>query len=282
MALLILTLLFTALMCSVNAHYELPSVSFPRPFHVQGDPEFVSLTLDRKTAHRRILVSDNNRMATLDKKIQPDADSSGNSKRPYQVLGFEILTGHYYFEVEWKDWVDIGMMLGMDCRCFPQGYSGDNRYSWILRIYDGHFFARHDNVQEPIRRVSTGLVGFPSGDEGVTTAMFISGVVGVHLDYVKGILSFYEILDGGRASHLHTFRENFTKPLLPSFGMWDVYAQRSVGNSVSLVKPRLSPHHHWGGPERATEPAPFELYSVTYFFIFLCVCVFSVFVWHCI
>ncbi|XP_055085198.1 stonustoxin subunit alpha-like [Periophthalmus magnuspinnatus] len=289
----ILTLLFSALMCSVNARLEGPSLQLPARSPVQRSPEFVHVTLDRNTAHRRLLVSENNRTATLVRETQPYPDHPERYQRYHQILGSADLRGRCYFEVEWKDWVDIAMTYKLNhFGKYSQAVFGDDSYSWSLRIYDGHFYVCHGNVQEPIRRISTGLVGFSAGNVGVGSAGFISGVVGIYLDYEEGILSFYEILDEGRASHLHTFREKFTQPLFPGFGVWIVFAQRSVGNSVSLVTPRLSQKMMpaWKRakepepvPEEFFEPAPLQLFSISSVLILLLfMCAFSVFPWHLI
>ncbi|KAK7910074.1 hypothetical protein WMY93_014758 [Mugilogobius chulae] len=205
--------------------------------------DFVHVTLDRNTAHTQLLVSEDKLTATLVREKQPYPDHPDRYKKSHQILGSQGLRGRAYFEVKWNDWVDIAMTYKRngESETFSKGVFGDNNYSWSLRIYDGDFYICHGNVQEPIRRISAGLVGFSAGQMNQVSASFISGIVGVFLDYDAGILSFYEILNEGIPSHLYTFRNKFTQPLFPGFGVWIVYAQRSVGNSVSLVtRPRIS------------------------------------------
>uniref|UniRef100_A0AAV2KM78 SPRY domain-containing protein n=1 Tax=Knipowitschia caucasica TaxID=637954 RepID=A0AAV2KM78_KNICA len=199
-----LLLLLMVLMCSVDTF--LPPPSDP-PESVPRREDFVSLTWYRTTAHRRLHLSDDNRTATLlgETETYPIHHYCPQST---QVLGSTPLTGRCYFEVLWNDWVDISL-------AHKPTTNTDRRRT--LQVYN-------------------------NGEIGQRTAGIISGVVGVFLDYDAGMLSFYEIMDEGRASHLYTFRETFTQPLFPGFGVWVVYAQRSVGNSGTLLSsPRISP-----------------------------------------
>uniref|UniRef100_A0AAV2KUJ4 SPRY-associated domain-containing protein n=1 Tax=Knipowitschia caucasica TaxID=637954 RepID=A0AAV2KUJ4_KNICA len=114
--------------------------------------DFVSLTWDRTTAHRRLHLSDDNRTATL---LGETETYPIHQYRPQstQVLGSTPLTGRCYFEVLWYDWVDISLA--------------------------------HKPTTNTDRR--------------------------------------------------RTLQETFTQPLFPGFGVWVVYAQRSVGNSGTLL-----------------------------------------------
>ncbi|XP_040212150.1 E3 ubiquitin-protein ligase TRIM21-like [Rana temporaria] len=163
-----------------------------------------NLLLDEKTAHKKLALSADLKMATV---------SNINQNKPYllerfyeycQVMSIESFSsGRHYWEVEIGDnevW-DIGV-------CYPtidRGLDGDfglSDKSWCLGVSDGELFARHDceceffvYLESPVQKV------------------------GVCLDYEGGRLSFYQLSDPIR--HLHTFTTTFTEPLHAAFFLGD-------------------------------------------------------------
>uniref|UniRef100_A0A8C4DQ31 Tripartite motif-containing protein 16 n=1 Tax=Dicentrarchus labrax TaxID=13489 RepID=A0A8C4DQ31_DICLA len=147
------------------------------------------ITLDPNTAHRRLLLSEGDRKATLMSQHQSSSNSLHHFltvyadiyNRCWQVLSRESLTGRCYWEVEWRgEGVDVAVAyknisregLSNECRF------GYNDKSWALRC--------NNNSPESSR-------------------------VGVYLDHSAGILSFYSISE--TMTLLHRVQTTFTQPL---------------------------------------------------------------------
>ncbi|XP_071375873.1 stonustoxin subunit beta-like, partial [Centroberyx affinis] len=160
------------------------------------------LTLDPNTANRNLSLSEDNRKVILMKEEQPYPDHPERFDYRYQVLCRNGLTGRCYWEVEWEEWVYIGVAYrgirrrgeGDDC------WLGWNDKSWSLFCSDESYSAFHNNIRTDIR--------ISSSD---------SDRVGVYLDWSAGTLSFYRV-SSDTLIHLHTFHSTFTKPLYPGFG----------------------------------------------------------------
>ncbi|XP_071371600.1 NLR family CARD domain-containing protein 3-like isoform X2 [Centroberyx affinis] len=172
------------------------------------------LTLDPNTAHRELLLSEDNRKVTRvrEEQLYPDHPERFDYWR--QLLCRNGLTGRCYWEVELKGEVHIGVTyrgisrrgVGDDCRL------GWNDKSWSLYCSDNRYTARHNNR-------STDIPSPCSSD---------SNRVAVYLDWPAGSLSFYTV-SSDTLTHLHTFYSTFTEPLYPGFGFWS-------GSSVSLCQ----------------------------------------------
>uniref|UniRef100_A0A8C5AGW7 Tripartite motif-containing protein 16-like n=1 Tax=Gadus morhua TaxID=8049 RepID=A0A8C5AGW7_GADMO len=181
------------------------------------------LTLDPNTAHRKLSLSEDNREVTL---LRCNQGYPGHPERfDYcrQVLCREGMTGRCYWEVEWKERVDIGVTYrGITRRgCGDDSMLGENNMSWCLHCDDNNgddFFSAHFNGRQ------TGIP-VPS----------CSNTIGVYLDQPAGILSFYEVSQdvGGTSdtlTHIHTFQHTFTQDLYPGFMLYD------YGSTVSLCR----------------------------------------------
>ncbi|XP_056151262.1 NACHT, LRR and PYD domains-containing protein 12-like isoform X2 [Lampris incognitus] len=169
------------------------------------------LTLDPNTAHRRLLLSEDNRKVTWVMEEQSYPDHPDRFDCWTQVLCRGSLTDRCYTEVQWEGLVHIGVTYrgitrrgrGKD---FPLGY---NEKSWALYCDSGRYAAYH-NYRETKISIS------PSSDR-----------VGVYLNRSAGTLSFYSV-SSDTLTHLHTFTSTFTKPL--QVGFWVV----SHGSSVRV------------------------------------------------
>ncbi|XP_029930662.1 protein NLRC3-like [Myripristis murdjan] len=169
--------------------------------------------LDTNTAHRRLVLSEDNRKVTGMLEEQPYPDHPERFDWWRQILCRDGLTGRCYWEVEWEGDVDISVTYrgisrrggGADSRF------GGNKNSWSLNCYDERFSVRHNNIR-------TDIPGPPSPHR-----------VAVYLDWPAGSLSFYSV-SSDTLIHLHTFTSTFTQPLYPAFGVW------SYGSSVSLCQ----------------------------------------------
>ncbi|XP_067426348.1 NACHT, LRR and PYD domains-containing protein 12-like isoform X2 [Thunnus thynnus] len=158
------------------------------------------LTLDPNTAHRGLILSDNNRKVTQGSE-QPYPDHPERFDGWFQLLCREGLTSRCYWEVEWegRNWIAVtyrGISRSgetVDC-CL-----GENEKSWSLECTTEGYYTCHNET-------SLGLWYHPLD----TTR------VAVYLDWPAGTLSFYRV-DPDTLSHLYTFYSRFTEPLYPGF-----------------------------------------------------------------
>ncbi|XP_074482750.1 uncharacterized protein LOC141762674 isoform X2 [Sebastes fasciatus] len=171
------------------------------------------LTLDPNTAHKNVVLSENNRKVMLAIEKQPYPDHPDRFDWCYQVLSTTGLTGRCYWEVDFEGGVDIGVTYrGLRRRGALDGSRlGWNDKSWSLELTDKCYYAWHNNIR-------TALLTSPSS---------ASNRVGVYLDWPAGTLSYYRVLSDTRI-HLCTFYCAFIEPLLPGFGFL------SLESSVSL------------------------------------------------
>ncbi|XP_056128917.1 NACHT, LRR and PYD domains-containing protein 3-like [Lampris incognitus] len=170
------------------------------------------LTLDPNTAHRDLLLCEDNRKVTWGREEQSYPDHTDRFDLWRQVLCRESLTDRCYMEVQWKGDVYIGVTYrgirrrggGDDCLL------GRNEKSWNLSCYSDVYRAWHNKRETQIRISSS------SSDR-----------VGVYLDWSAGTLSFYRV-SSDTLTHLHTFTSTFTEPLHVGFVLW------SPGSSVCV------------------------------------------------
>ncbi|KAM4600295.1 NACHT, LRR and PYD domains-containing protein 3-like [Fundulus diaphanus] len=172
---------------------------------------FCQLTIDTNTVSRNLKLSEDNRKVTRVKELQSYPGHPDRFDLP-QLLCRTGLTGHCYWEVEWRGGVDISVSYRRikrrgyirDC-CF-----GGNDQSWSLSCSDHHGYSVwYNNTKTSISSSS------------------VFNRVAVYVDCPAGILSFYRV-SSDSLIHLHTFNTTFTEPLHPGFGIW------SSGSSVIL------------------------------------------------
>ncbi|XP_029903477.1 NLR family CARD domain-containing protein 3-like [Myripristis murdjan] len=161
------------------------------------------LKLDTNTAHRNLVLSEDNRKATAVTEEQPYPDHPERFDFWRQILCRDGLTGRCYWEVEKKGRVYISVTYRGINR---KGNSDDcglgrNDKSWSLICSDGGFTVRHNNRYTNIAASSS------------------SNRVSVYLDWPAGSLSFYSV-SSDTLIHLHTFNSTFTEPLYPGFDFW--------------------------------------------------------------
>ncbi|XP_030606863.1 NACHT, LRR and PYD domains-containing protein 3-like [Archocentrus centrarchus] len=162
------------------------------------------LTLDPNTAHKNVVLSDNNRKVRLSPEKQPYPEHPDRFDWCYQLLCTTGLTGRCYWEVDRERGVDIGVTYGSVRRRGARDGSrlGWNEKSWNLEFTDTCIYAWHNNIR-------TALLAPPS---------LGSHRVGVYLDWTAGTLAFYTVLPDSLI-HLYTFCGAFTEPLYPGFGI---------------------------------------------------------------
>ncbi|XP_055018961.1 NLR family CARD domain-containing protein 3-like [Boleophthalmus pectinirostris] len=184
-------------------------------------------SLDPNTAHRHVLLSEDNQTASRAVEEQPYPDHEDRFTDWEQVLSCTGLKGRCYWEVEWSGGVDIAVTYrgitrsggGLECAF------GLNDVSWSLRIYDdGVYYVCHKSNSTRLH------LSRRSGEGGVTIkGRVFSGRVGMFLDSEAGELAFYDVCSDGELSHLWTFSSSFSEPLFPGFGL-------GKGSSITHVK----------------------------------------------
>ncbi|XP_029937627.1 stonustoxin subunit beta-like [Myripristis murdjan] len=174
------------------------------------------LTLDPKTAHRNLSLSEDNRKVTVVKERRLCSGQPERFEYWKQLLCGNSLTGRCYWEVQRQGGVHIGAAYSGIRRKTEdaEGALGSNDKSWSLYCSDESFTAWHKKTTTDIR----------------VPPFFDTSRVAVYLDWPAGTLSFYTVTPD-TLIHLHTFRSKFTEPLYPAFGFG-----LAAGYSVSLCQ----------------------------------------------
>ncbi|XP_061587329.1 tripartite motif-containing protein 16-like [Cololabis saira] len=161
------------------------------------------ITLDPNTVNTRLILSEENRKATLTDKDQPYSDHPDRFTKHHLVLSRESLTGRHYWEVEKKgDEVLIAVsykIISRIKRWTASGF-GANDKSWGLFCGSKVSGLWHNSIRTSISHPQ-------------------SSRIGVYLDHGAGVLSFYSVSD--TMTLLHRVQTSFTQPL---------YVGLSVGN----------------------------------------------------
>ncbi|XP_040914717.1 protein NLRC3-like, partial [Toxotes jaculatrix] len=170
---------------------------------------FCELTIDTNTLNRNLKLSDNNRKATHVKEDQSYPDHPDRFDQCLQLLCSNGLTGRCYWEVEWREWVDISVSYRGIRRKGNRGNClfGRNDQSWSL-ICNGCYSVWHSNRKTPV-----------SSSSSSSSSSSVSNRVAVYVDCPAGSLSFYRV-SSDSLIHLYTFNTTFTEPLYPGFGFW--------------------------------------------------------------
>ncbi|XP_038123171.1 NACHT, LRR and PYD domains-containing protein 5-like isoform X2 [Cyprinodon tularosa] len=158
-----------------------------------------TLTLDSKTAHKNVLLSDGNRKVTWVEKEQPYPDHKERFEHYAQVLCEQGLQERCYFEVDVVEPCTVGLAyksinrkgdtvncrFGMNEKSWSQSCSGHGCYIW------------HKN-------------------NGTFVSSLRCSRVGVYLDYEAGSISFYKVSNDS-CSHLQTYKDlRFSEALYPA------------------------------------------------------------------
>ncbi|KAK1805597.1 hypothetical protein P4O66_019877 [Electrophorus voltai] len=174
---------------------------------------FCQLTLDPNTAHRRLILSERNRVVTNSKRVQPYSEHPERFNYWTQVLCKESVCRRCYWEVEWSSggWVFISVSYkdisrkGRGNECVFR----HNTQSWSLAC-SSTFSFWHNNIETEISDPP-------------------SSRIGVYVDHSAGTLSFYRVSD--TMTLLHTVHTTFTQPLYAGFGVYG-------GSTVRLCDPK--------------------------------------------
>ncbi|XP_038633773.1 E3 ubiquitin/ISG15 ligase TRIM25-like [Scyliorhinus canicula] len=171
------------------------------------------LTFNPNTAHKHLLLSDNNSTVTdVDPDSVPYPEHPERFSNFPQVLCAESISeGRCYWEVEMSGhWVGIGVTYKGIRRKGSNMCSliGRNNLSWCLLYSNSKCSALH-NKQE------------------VTVHSGRHQRIGVYLDYPEGTLDFYGI--SNTMNLIHKFKTVFTEPVYPAFWVF-------LGTSLQMCK----------------------------------------------
>uniref|UniRef100_A0A671NCN6 Tripartite motif-containing protein 16-like n=1 Tax=Sinocyclocheilus anshuiensis TaxID=1608454 RepID=A0A671NCN6_9TELE len=176
--------------------------------HTQDHIQFLQLTLNPNTAHKRLHLSESNRVITNTGTLQLYPDHPERFDEYLQVLCSGSVCGRCYWEQEWSGRVFISVSYN---RISRKGGNecvfGSNDQSWSLICSPSSYSFTHNNIRTDLSVKS------------------ISSRIGVFVDHSAGTLSFYSVSD--TMSLIHTVQTTFTQPLYPGFGVYR-------GSSVKL------------------------------------------------
>uniref|UniRef100_A0A3P9LDH7 B30.2/SPRY domain-containing protein n=1 Tax=Oryzias latipes TaxID=8090 RepID=A0A3P9LDH7_ORYLA len=151
------------------------------------------ITLNPNTAHRELLLSEENRKVTMMKKPQSYSGHPDRFTKYFQVLSRESLTGRCYWEVERRGKnVSVAVAYKNISRSGNESGFGYNDKSWSLVCYPDRLSFNHNNIKTTISAPG-------------------SSRVGVYLDHRAGVLSFYSVSES--MTLLHRVQTTFTQPL---------------------------------------------------------------------
>lgn len=170
------------------------------------------LTLDPRTAHKRILLTDNFSRACVSDEHIDYPDCPERFAVCSQVLASKgFSAGRHYWEVKMtsNNFIGIGLAYDSIDRKGPNSRLGRNNQSWCVEWFNVKLSAWHNSSESVLLNPSPKRVG-------------------VLLDYDGGTATFYNVAD--RAYPFHTFVFNFTKAVYPAFWIF------SSGSSVHLCK----------------------------------------------
>uniref|UniRef100_A0A8D3AMV6 Tripartite motif containing 25 n=1 Tax=Scophthalmus maximus TaxID=52904 RepID=A0A8D3AMV6_SCOMX len=171
-----------------------------------------ALTLDPKTAHRRIILSEEFTKAS----VTDEQENYPNCPQRFAVCS-QVLTsqsfsrGRHYWEVRLScnNFIGIGLAYRSIDRKGPNSRLGRNAQSWCVEWFNVKLSAWHNSSETVLANVNPKRVG-------------------VLLDLEGGVVTFYNVSD--RAYPFHCFALPFTEAVFPAFWMF------SSGSSISLCK----------------------------------------------
>ncbi|KAI4897171.1 hypothetical protein NFI96_015220, partial [Prochilodus magdalenae] len=185
-------------MCIFSVELDMPWCRYAVHFHALVICIVLEVTLNPKTAHPALLVSDDGKRL----RCVPELLDVPRCRQRFDgwlcALGTEGFScGRHYWEVEVGD---------RDWRLGVANESALRRGYGFLNTQSGYYTLRLERGSE--LKVLT-LPVTPLSPAAMPKR------VGVYLDYEEGQLSFYDIQ---RRSHIYTFCERFTEALFPVFG----------------------------------------------------------------
>ncbi|XP_039595188.1 E3 ubiquitin/ISG15 ligase TRIM25 isoform X2 [Polypterus senegalus] len=171
-----------------------------------------TLTLDFKTAHRRISLSENCTTASISDDQLAYPESPARFSVCSQILctkGFS--QGRHYWEVKLScsNFCAIGIAYNSIDRKGASSKLGRNKESWCVEWFNVRVSAWHNNQEVVLPSISPSRVG-------------------VFLDCEESSVTFYNIAD--RATPIHKFNCQFQESIYPAFWLF------SNGSKITLCK----------------------------------------------
>ncbi|KAL4647998.1 E3 ubiquitin/ISG15 ligase TRIM25 [Arapaima gigas] len=175
-------------------------------------PDGTVLTLDARTAHKRISLLENFTKATVSDAPASYPDGPARFSVCSQVLctkGFSC--GRHYWEVKMSsnNFCGLGLAYNSIDRKGPSSRLGRNSQSWCIEWFNIKLSAWHNSSETVLDNPSPSRVG-------------------ILLDYDMGTVTFFKITE--RAYPFHTFICSFTEPVYPAFWIF------SCASSITLCK----------------------------------------------
>lgn len=173
------------------------------------------LTLDSDTAHRRLVLSEDNREVTCQSEDRPYPFHPERFNCFQQVLCRNALTGRCYWEVEFSNFLIFGVTYrgigrkegGNECML------GKNNKSWVLCLKSSTAKLWHDT------------------ESGRSLDLGGSTKVAVYLDWLAGSLSFYK-RSSNVQTHMCSIYSRFKEPLYPGFGLQIIENDSFLGGVI--------------------------------------------------
>ncbi|KAA0701472.1 E3 ubiquitin/ISG15 ligase TRIM25 [Triplophysa tibetana] len=170
------------------------------------------LNFDVKTAHKRIVLSENFTKATVTDEPTDYQDIHTRFSVCSQVLctkGFS--QGRHYWEIKMSsnNFCGLGLAYGKIDRKGPSSRLGRNAESWCVEWFNVKLSAWHNSIETVLENPNPSRVG-------------------ILLDCDEGSATFFNVKD--RVFPFHTFVFPFSKPVYPAFWIF------SNGSNVSLCK----------------------------------------------
>ncbi|XP_073703000.1 tripartite motif-containing protein 16-like isoform X1 [Garra rufa] len=170
-------------------------------------------TLDINTAHKKMCLSERNRVITYTNTVQPYPGHPGRFDTVEQVLCRESVCGRCYWEVEWSGKVGISVSYKSISRKGEENECifGRNTQSWRLICSPSRCSFWHNSKKTKLSVVSS------------------SSRIGVYVDHGAGTLCFYRV--SNTMTLIHRVLTTFTQPLCPGFRIYFLTASH-----ISKVK----------------------------------------------
>lgn len=170
------------------------------------------LTLDPKTAHKRISLSEGFTKASVSEELEDYPDCPERFVVCSQVLastGFS--SGRHYWEVRLSsnNFIGVGLTYGSIDRKGPTSRLGRNAQSWCVEWFNVRMSAWHNSSETVLANPN-------------------SKRIGVLVNFEEGTATFYHVAD--RAYPIHSFVFPFAEAVYPAFWLF------SSGSSISLCK----------------------------------------------
>lgn len=173
-------------------------------------PDLIDITLDPKTAHKRIVLSEAFTKASVSDQHLNYPDSPERFSVCSQVLGSKGFSkGCVYWEVQLScsTFIGIGFSYSNLDRKGPTSRLGRNAQSWCVEWFNIKLSAWHNSTETVLANPKPTMVG-------------------VLLDCDNGTATFYNVAD--KAYPFHSFVFPFHGALYPAFWIF------SSGSSISL------------------------------------------------